>query len=203
MASTKLPQRIGSPRPFRASLRPQAAGFTFIEVMVAMLIMVLAVVAAVNITRGAVRATRDSKEISIATWLAQTAIVDLETKVETEGVEKGCDKKKDGKFKAPYEQYTWTTYCTEIEFNISQEAAKIAAAAGNTEKEDENSSENMIQKMILQAASDYITKSLRELHAEVKWTEGKQQRSIALTTHFVRYDQPLTLPGVGGGGGGK
>lgn len=172
-------------------------GFTFIEVMVAMLIFVLAVVAAVGIARGSVRATRDAKEMSTATWLAQSAMVELETRLETEGIEKGCEKKKEGKFKAPYQNFSWISSCDELEFNMSEQAAKLAAAAGQEEESNEVESENMIQKMILQAASEYMTKSLRELHTEVWWMQGKQRMSVSLTTHFVRYDQPLTLPGIG------
>lgn len=177
-------------------------GFTFIEVMVAMAIFVLAVIAAVDIARGAVRATRDAKEMSTAAWLAQSAMVELETRLETEGIEKGCEKKKEGKFKAPFENYAWVSSCEEIDFNISQEAAKVAAAAGEEKEQGEIEKENVMQKMILKAASEYITKALRELHTEVTWLRGKQKLNVALTTHFVRYDLPLTLPGVPGGGGG-
>jgi len=167
------------------------SGFTFIEVMVAMLIFVLAVMAAVDIARGSVRATVDAKEMSVASWLVQNAMVDLETKLETDGIEKGCEKKKEGKFEPPYERFSWISSCEEIEFNISEAAAKLAA---NEEREDgEVEKENMIQKMILQTASDYITKALRELHTEVYWMRGKQKMTVTLTTHFVRYDLPLTL----------
>lgn len=175
-----------------------APGFTFIEVMVSMLIFVLAVIAAVNIARGSVRATLESKEISVANWLAQTAMVELETKLETDGIEKGCEKKKEGKFPAPNEKFSWISSCEEIEFNISEAASKIAAAQG--EEEDATQKENMIQKMILQTASDYISKALRELHTEVYWMRGKQRMSVSLTTHFVRFDQPLQISQLGTGG---
>ncbi len=179
------------------------AGFTFIEVMVAMLIFVLAALASVNIARGSVRATLDAKEMSVATWLLQNSMVELETKVETEGIEKGCEKKKEGKFPPPNEKFSWIRTCEEIDFNISEAAAKVAAASGDNKEEEQTSKENMIQKLILQTASDYITKALRELHTEVYWIKGKQKQSISLTTHFVRYDLPLTLSAVGGEAAGK
>jgi len=174
-------------------------GFTFIEVMVAMLIFVLAVLAAVNIARGSVRATIDAKEMTVASWLVQNAMVDLETRLETEGIEKGCEKKKEGKFPPPHENFSWISSCEEIEFNISEEASKLQAAAG--QEEDTSQQANVIQKMILQTASEYITKALRELHTEVYWMRGKQRLSVDLTTHFVRYDLPLVLSATGGPGG--
>jgi type II secretion system protein I len=174
------------------------AGFTFIEVLVAMLIFVMAVIASINMTGGSVRATRDTKEITTATWLLQNVMVELETKLDTEGVDKGCDKKKEGKFDAPYDKYNWTTYCDQIDFNISQTAAKLAKDQGKEDDSNDNR-EDVMQKMILQTASDYLSKSLRELHSEVRWNQGKTVRVVEATTHWARYDLPLSMPGVSGG----
>lgn len=180
---------------FNKAFQQQPKGFTFIEVMVAMLIFVLAVLAAVDISRGSVRATRDAKEMSVASWLVQSAMVELETKLEADGVAKGCEKKREGKFPAPYDSYSWVSYCNEIEFNISEEAAKIARGENKEEELSTNESQNAIQKMILQTSSDYIKKSLRELHTEVSWMRGKQKQTVSLTTHFVKYDEPLVIGG--------
>lgn len=182
------------------SISSQTRGFTFIEVMVAMLIFVLAVLAAVDISRGSVRATRDAKEMSVASWLVQNAMVELETKLEAEGVDKGCEKKKEGRFKPPYEAYNWTSYCNEIEFNISEAAAKLAMANGE-EEEDTNEASNAVQKMIIETSSDYIKKAMRELHTEVTWVRGKQKQSVSLTTHFVKFDEPLVIGGIPAVGG--
>ncbi len=167
-------------------------GFTFIEVLVAMLIFVYAVIASLSVTDGSVRATREAKDISTATWLLQNVMVELETKVETEGFDKGCELKKEAKFAPPYDRYVWKTTCTEIDFNLSQTAAQTLAQKDN---EDEANQQNMVQKMVLQMASDYMGKALRELHAEVRWNQGKQVRKVDLNTHFARYDQPLQMPG--------
>jgi len=171
------------------------SGFTFIEVLVATLIFTMAVVASVGVTQGAVRATREAKEISTATWLLQNVMTQLETKVETEGFDKGCEKKREAKFEPPYDRFTWKTTCEEIDFSLSQTAAQMLKP--EEEKSDTDATqENMVQKMILQTASEYLTKSLRELHAEVHWSQGKQKRKIDVTTHIGRYDLPVGLPGT-------
>ncbi len=181
------------------------SGFTFIEVMVAMLIFTMAVLAASNIADGSVKATRDTRDVSRATWLLQSVMTQLETKLESEGIEKACDKKKEGKFEGANDGFTWKTECYEIEIKLSQTAAKLAQE--NKDKNDSGGNqENLIQKLILDLASDYISKSLREIHAEVYWNQGKTKRTITATTHFVRYDQQAVLPdlsGLGGGGDGK
>lgn len=181
-------------------MKLREAGFTFIEVLVAMAIFTMAVLAAINITSGSVQATRDSKEISEATWLLQQKMVELETKLETDGIDKACEKKDEGKFEPPHEKYTWRTSCDEVDFQLSETAAKLSKAAGEGEEEEKSTQENMILKLILKTASDYITQSLREIHVEVDWTSGKHKRSVDATTHFVRYDQKVTLGGIAGGG---
>jgi type II secretion system protein I len=182
----------------------RTAGFTFIEVMVAMLIFVLAVLAAINITNGSVRATKDARETTVATWLLQNVMVELETRIETEGFDKACDKKKESKFEAPYENYRWMTSCDQIDFKLSQSAAQMAGKDKDDKKNDEatvdSQKEDAITKLILQTASDYITKSVRELHAEVYWFQGKTRRTVDLTTHVADYTQPLVLPGGVPGG---
>src|SRR4051794_37052697 len=101
-------------------------GFTFIEVLIAILIFTLVVVAAVNVMRGSVRATAEAKEISTATWLLQNKMVELETGLEGQGVDKFCTKKKEGKFEAPFERFSWVTTCNQIDFKIPEASTKNA-----------------------------------------------------------------------------
>ena len=164
------------------------------EVLVAMLIFTMAVVYFVSISQGSVFATREAREISTATWLLQNVITQLETRLETEGFDKGCEKKKEAKFEAPYERYIWKTTCEEIDFNLSQTAAQMMQAPEGEEQDRAN--EDQIQKVILQTASEYLSKSMREIHAEVSWMEGKQRRKVDVTTHIARYDLPLGVPGA-------
>lgn len=172
-------------------------GFTFIEVMVAMLIFVLAVLAAINIVTNAVRATRDTRETTTATWLVQNVMAELEIKLETEGIDKGCQKKSEGKFEAPFEKFSWRSSCYEIDFKLTEAASQLKDQLGEDSSSQQDDSTNAVEKLITETASQYIAKSMRELHAEVFWTQGKTKRQVDVTTHFSRYDQPITVPGIG------
>lgn len=172
------------------------AGFTLVEVLFAILIFVIAALAAADLTRGSVRATREGKDISAATWLLQNVMTELETKLETEGFDKGCDKKKEGKFDPPYDRFVWTAYCNEIDFKISASASKIMKAAGEDSKDDKASAEDMIQKIVLKSAGDYLTKSIRELHVDIKWKLGSVDKTVGATTHVAVYNQPFTIQGM-------
>lgn len=177
----------------------QQSGFTFVEVMVAIVIFVVAVLAAVDLARGSVSATREAREISIATWLLQDKITELETRLELEGFDRACDQKKEGKFEAPYEQYTWVSYCNEIDFKI----AEAATALSGDDKEEASTPEatqvDQFKKIIINTASDYIGKAIRELHVEVLWKQGKNPRKVNVTTHVARYDLPFQMNSAGVG----
>ena len=175
-------------------------GFTFIEVMVAMLIFVMASLAAISIAQGAVRASRDAKEMSVAVWLLQSKMVELETALETKGMDKACEKKKEGKFDAPFENFKWATFCYEVDFQLSAAASQLqqAAASGSEDSDENPKSENPLQKFIFNVVNDYIGKAIREIHVDVLWDQGKTTRTVALTSHFARYDQSLQIPALPG-----
>lgn len=173
-------------------------GFTFIEVLVAMLIFTLAALAAINIVQGSVRATKESKEIAQATWLLQNLMSEAESRLEAQGIDRACKEKEEGKFDAPYDQFKWKTECYQIDFKLSESAAKMAQQMAQGEEDVNSTAENPVLKMILGVASEYLTRSTREVHAEVSWMNGKTPRLISATSHFVRYDQQPAMPALGG-----
>jgi type II secretion system protein I len=169
-------------------------GFTFLEVLVAMLIFTLAALASLNIMNGSVRAVKESKEITQATWLLQNLMSETESKLESQGVDRACKEKETGKFPAPYEKYQWKVTCNKIDFRLSEAAAKLQQQMAAGQKGDDSQTENPVLKMILQVASEYLTRSTREVYGEVSWMQGKTPRQISATTHFARYDQQPSLP---------
>jgi len=194
-------------RPFKSwnsALQGQSssrAGFTFIEVMVAMMIFVMAVLAALQITRGSVQAARETKEVSRANWLLQSVMAELETNLETQGIEKACEKEKKGRFPEPNQEFSWVASCYPVDFKLSETASQLMAQEDGDA--NETSKENLQNKLILQLASKYITDLTRELHVEVSWQRAGATRTIDLTTHFVKFDFPLSIPAGLCSAGGK
>lgn len=171
-------------------LKGNNSGFTFIEVMIATVIFVLAALAAMDLARGSVRAVKDAQDVTVATWLLQKVMVEIETRLESEGIDKACEKKKEGKFEAPYEKFSYVTYCSEIDFRLSEEASKLLGE-GAEDSSKGAETVNLIKKRILDSMSKYMSQASREIHVEVTWLQGKTSRSIDVTTHFVNYDLPL------------
>lgn len=173
------------------------SGFTFIEVMIATVIFVMAALAAMDLARGSVRAVKDAEDVTTATWLLEKTLVEIEARLESEGIEKACDKKKEGTFDEPYEKYSYVTYCTEIDFRISEEASRLMGGDG-AQNPDGPTPEDIMKKTMLDLVNKYISKASREIHVEVLWKQGKNPRSVDVTTHFARYDMPLPSLATGG-----
>ncbi len=166
-----------------------------------MLIFTMAALTAVSIVNGSVRATRESKEVTQASWLLQNILAQTESKLEAQGVDRACQEKEEGKFPAPFDQYRWKTQCYKIDFHLSEAAAKLQQelqqkAAGEEYDSSNKNKEDPTLKLIFQTASEYFSRSVREVHAEVSWIRGKNPQSISATTHFVRFDQQPALPGL-------
>jgi prepilin-type N-terminal cleavage/methylation domain-containing protein len=186
----------------RRSNLNRRSGFTFPEVLVAMVIFVLCVVVAIDLIKGSVVVTTRSREATIANWLLQNIMTELETKIETLGFEQGCEEKAEAKFDAPYAEYRWRTYCTQIDFQLSESASRMQQAVQGEEAEDSGSTtEDLLLKQLLELASKYMGESSRELHAEVIWEQDGKERIVSATTHTVVLDKPFNLPNFGGGGG--
>jgi len=152
--------------------------------MIATVIFVLAAIAAMDLARGSVRAVKDAQDVTVATWLLQKVIVELETKLESEGIDKACEKKKEGQFEAPHEKFSYVTYCSEVDFKLSE---TVSAMLGGDDDSKDKNTENLQLKMLLDMTSKYMNTATRELHAEVMWVQGKTPRTIDVTTHVVNY----------------
>lgn len=170
-------------------------GFTFIEVLIAMVILVMAVIAASTIIESSVRSSKDIKEMTQATWLLEKIMTQHEIEIDSNGIDKGCTPKKEGKFSPPHEMYSWVSYCSQIDFHMSETAAKLNLAKEMGKSANQmGKSQDVILSMFTDMANRYFSKSMRELHVEVAWMRGKQKKTIALTTHIARFDQTIDLP---------
>jgi general secretion pathway protein I len=87
--------------------RPNPAGFTLLEVMVAMAVLALGLVAVVDINAGAARLHEASRHLTVGTLLARGKMLDLEQKLNEEGFS-DFDTQLDGIFDAEgHPDYRW------------------------------------------------------------------------------------------------
>lgn len=78
-------------------LRPAAGGFTLLEVMIALLILSVSIVAVAGINAGSISMHTYSKQLTVATLLARSKMSDIEQKLQSEGLP-ADDETEDGDF---------------------------------------------------------------------------------------------------------
>ncbi len=91
----------------RASGPRRAGGFTLLEVMIALAILAVSLVAISGINSGAIDAHTYSKRLTLATLLARSKMADLEQKLQSDGLPSD-DKEEEGGFdEEGYPEYRW------------------------------------------------------------------------------------------------
>ncbi len=150
-------------------------GFTLLEVLIALAILAVSLLAIFNLQGTSLLASARGQRISVATQLARQkmaqVIVDFET-----GMAKGEfpeDKEETGTFeedKRP--DFKWKFKIRKVEVPVppsSQEGAEVMT-------------------QIFSMVSDQMTQNMRELQLSVSYEDegGEAEEMIVLTTHMVR-----------------
>jgi len=190
-------------------------GFSLLEVIVALAIMALSLMAIFDMNAGAVRKHVYTKKLTVATLLARSKMIDVEQELHDKGFsndddEESGDFSKEGwktfkwraKILAPRTQGLSPDKLIAALFNLptgdaSSGGSGLSALFGGSPAPSPNSVGN--QGGILSAMGpmsgliqgqftqmiDMITKSVREVHLTISWKDGSQVDSIDLVTHVV------------------
>ncbi|MFC2075427.1 prepilin-type N-terminal cleavage/methylation domain-containing protein [Bdellovibrionota bacterium] len=170
-----------------------SSGFTLIEVMVAMAIIVIAFIALTNSQLYSQMTALRTKKALIASFLAEQKMTELS--IELEGLPfSEIPEKEAGEFPEPHAAYKWEITSKPFEYNLG------AIATGTLESEEAEAEQ---LSMVMRNISDLLKEAVREVSVTVYWVTGKTERKFALTTHVI--DKSLKIPalaaslGIGGG----
>ena len=188
-------------------------GFTLLEVMIALAILGVALVAIADINGQAIRTHSYAKKLSIATMLARSKMVDLESKFIEEGFTSDFDQKMEGDFSDDgWEEFRWEAEIIKPELDganatgmvqnlVSQMGGlgdpsskpKVSMTAGSMSKVGAQA--GMAQQAALALApmiegqvtvlTTTIEKAVREVRLKVTWQDGSQLEELTVVTHFV------------------
>ncbi|MES2965602.1 MAG: prepilin-type N-terminal cleavage/methylation domain-containing protein [Bdellovibrionota bacterium] len=163
-------------------------GFTLVEVLVAMVIMIGGVIVVANAWSGNFSRVRSARINNVAATLLERKM----TEIEFEYAEKTIDELKDedaGDFGAMYPGYTWEMKSQEFE---------MPDLSGAMTSQDGGADETLL--MIMRTTAEFFKKSVKEVCVTViyKPRAGNPIRHT-VTTFLVDYTKELPMPGLGGG----
>jgi prepilin-type N-terminal cleavage/methylation domain-containing protein len=168
-------------------------GFTLIEVMISVAIMLVAFTAIFSIQAGSMNALDRTKRMTIITMLARNAMI--ESELATQGKSfKEVNKEETGEFKPPFNEYKWKREIKEIKFPV------LNFAAGGTgdgdeggEKGESSNANNAIMEKMSKIFAKYLSDSVREIAVTITWPISKGTMSYTVSTYWVDLGAQVSL----------
>jgi prepilin-type N-terminal cleavage/methylation domain-containing protein len=162
-------------------------GFSLMEVMIAMAVLSIVLVAVFNTQSQAVRLSERADYINTAVNLAKARMDELEFEVSEKGFEYLLDKDA-GEFENDaFRDYRWEYTSNNISIPLV-----------SLDEEQDTVSDNSFLKM----AQEMLEKSIKEVRLRVYFKEGRKEGNVELVTHFSTPDQlPIVTGGADASGG--
>ncbi len=160
--------------------RDNQSGFTLLEVIIALAIMVMAFASILAVESNSIEATVRTKQMNIVAMLARNQMTEMEYKFEGKTFEE-VKKEDGGTFAAPYENFRWTSIIKEIEFPL----LNISGPGGDESKGGEAKSGSDIAQMIVKLITKFLSKSIREVTVTIFWKRGSGESNFTVATYWV------------------
>lgn len=192
------------PRSGRAFSSRTQAGFTLLEVVIALAIMAVTIGALLEAQVSSLAAAGRSRDVTIATLLARSKMIDIEQKLFDEGFSVG-DVEEQGNFGDEEQaEFTWKYRVMEIELDLSSimsmasDGADSAAVEGAAAGAAGAGAGSMLGPLggSIEPFMQEVGKSVRVIDLTVSWPDGKGTRSMSVRALISKEDLSLNPEGV-------
>ncbi len=176
--------------PSAKALLNNRSGFTLLEVIIALAIMVVSLASIIAVESNSINATIRAKQMNTVAMLARNKMIELEYEVQGKTFDE-MKKESSGQFKEPFNDYKWSWTIKEMKFpNFS--AAFSGAAAGGDEGSGAQGGSDMVATMV-RLITNYLSKSLREMTVTISWMRSGKEQSFSVSTYWVNLNNELQL----------
>ena len=160
-----------------------SSGFTLLEVLIAMSIMVVSFGAILSIESSAINVTNRARQTNTVAMLLKNALVQTEMEIEGKSFEE-VQKEKSAAFDAPFAEYSWSWKVKEVEFpNLVPNSGD-----GSGDKGQDQSSEQFGR-----IVTKFLSKAIREVEVSVSWKKSEKTQSVSATTYWVDLNHEMAL----------
>lgn len=155
------------------------AGFTLLEVIIAMTIMVLAFTAILSVESGGISAAEKTHQVNIVAMLARNKMIETEYAIEGKTFDEV--KKDDGGAFEGYPDFRWTSEIKEVKFpnlNLSPAGGGEDSKAGAQPVSD-------LVTLMTKLITNFLSKSVREVDVSVYWKRPSGEQRFIVSTFWV------------------
>lgn len=198
----KHPPRLGIPMP--SGRWGGAAGFTLLEVLVAVAILAIMLTSLLGSQLNSIQATRYARDISVAALLAEWQIIELENQVRKEGFV-NSDVEVEGDFAdLGWDEFEWA--CT-VHFVELPDYNQLVEAKEGADDESGKKDDNMVDAgdqmfgalgLVWPMVKEAIEGSIRKVTCTVFWKTGTIEYEYDVQTFWTNPEALKQLPGAGG-----
>jgi prepilin-type N-terminal cleavage/methylation domain-containing protein len=163
-------------------------GFTLLEVMIAMTIMLISFASILAVQGNSLSTTFKARELNVVAMLAKRGM--SMTEVEISGKKFNEMKAEEsGVFEAPHQDYSWTRKIKEVK--LPDIVSALASKKENAS--DEETKNNALLEQMGKLVTNYLSKALREVIFTVRWQHDGQERTFDVTMYWVDFDSDFSL----------
>ncbi len=159
----------------------EQAGFTLLEVIIAMAIMVIAFTAILSVQSNSIRTATRARQLNTVTMLARNAMIETELEIEGKSFTE-ISKTKNGAFAEPYQDITWEREIKEIEF------PSLVPGGGGGNEQGGGATDQFLQLL-----TNFLSQAVREVTVTIKWKKGSGEQKYSITTYWVDLNHEFQL----------
>lgn len=168
------------------------SGFTLLEVMIAMAIMLVAFASILMVESASLNTSAKSKQMNVVAMLAKNEMVQAENEFTGKKFDE-IKKEQSGSCPEPYKEYTCSRVIKEVELpNLSLSGSGNGSGTGDTST-DNNSSNTQIQETMTKLVTKYLSKAVREVTVTISWKKGTGEQKYSISTYWVDLNSDFSL----------
>lgn len=175
--------------------KPVQAGFTLLEVLIALAILTVSLLILVSAQSSAAKMSAQADRILVGSMLARARLAEQVLTLEKDGFSEQEELDDEGDFEesfpGAYPEFRWHLRIRKVEVeDISRvlDTAQSAGAdtSGGEDGGDGNNLNNSMMDGVMQQVSQTLAERVREVTVRVEWPEGDGVDDVTLTDYVTR-----------------
>lgn len=162
------------------------SGFTLLEVMIALAIMLVSFSAILAIQSSSMNSALRSRQTHEVSMLARSAMAQTEVEIAGKKFD-DLSPEASGQFDDPYQDYTWTRKIAEVKLpNLSgiAKAAQQAEGGSSAQSEEEEKNGALLEQMT-KVITNFLSKAVRQVTITISWQRGTRKQTYEVAMYWV------------------